>query len=287
MQITVYLDVVFFINFTVNLFVLWLTGVLLKQKIMIWRVFLAALSGAALLLPCILYPFLLTGITGVALCTGISMGAVAIAYGKKHGGLIKKWFLSTTIMVLLGGIMNYIKSITGIMSLSFSFWLFFMAVSGGLTVFFIYLWKRMVHKERVIYLIKIRHNQNLRFEHLYLDTGNMLWDPLFSKPVIVLSESVIYSVLTDEEREFVEEYRKNGRMNYEKMMLPEIQKRVCFHEIACASVGNLSGKMLCFLIDEITVEDTGRILKRQPVVIGPEGLFNTKRYQGLLHRECI
>jgi len=103
LQITVYLDLIFIINFLVDLYVLSITGKLMHQKIKGLRIGLGALFGSTVFLPCILHPGLLMGISGIILMIVISMGAVAISLGRE-GGFIRKWSLSTTIMVIFGGI---------------------------------------------------------------------------------------------------------------------------------------------------------------------------------------
>lgn len=287
MQITVYLDIIFLINFIADFFVLLLTGIVIKQKIVFWRVLAGALFGAGSLLPLILYPDLLTGKTGIILCAGISMGAVAISFGRKNGGVVKKWFLSTTIMVLMGGMINYLRYITGITSITLCIWILLFAGSGTGCFYTIHFLQKIIHKKEHIYLIRIKHGKREAVDYVYLDTGNMLWDPLFSKPVILLSENFVRRCLTEKEKEFIEEYKRKGHMNYGDRIVLDTQKKVCFHEIAYQSVGNSSGRLLCFLIEEIDLGKKEQVLTRQPVAIGSDELFKGKEYQGLLHPECI
>lgn len=287
MQIKVYLDVIFFINFIADLFVLFLTGVILRQKIIFWRLVTGALFGAGMLLPFILTPSLLEGNTGIVICIGISMGAVAISFGRKNGGLIKKWFLSTTITFLFGGMINYLRYITGTTSLKLCMWMLLFTGSSVACYFMVRFFIRIVQKENDIYLIKVKHENQAVVDLVYLDTGNMLWDPLFRKPVIILSEDFVMRCMTDREKEIIEDYRKNGRIHYENMIVCKSQRKTCFHEIAYQSLGNPSGKLLCFLVEEISINGSEKTLKKQPVAIAPSDLFEGKRYQGLLHRECI
>lgn len=260
MQVTIYLDIIFFINFITDFVVLLLTGVILKQKLSFWRLVSGAFFGAVLLLPVILFPNLLKGITGVFVLMGISMGAVFVSLGKK-GGIIKKWFLSTTIMVLLGGLMNYLKCITGITAVKLSKWLVIFAGGTALSVITIYFLHKVIQRENSIYLIKIKNGNRILLSMMYLDTGNMLWDPLFSKPVIVLSEEVVKECLEEEEREVIEQYKKKGQLCYKNVLICKSQRKDCFHEITYQSVGNPSGKLLCFLADEICINGSERILK--------------------------
>lgn len=287
MQITVYLDIIFFINFIADLMVLFLTGVILKRKIVFWRLLAGAFFGAGMLLPFVCFPHLLMGKTGIAVCVGISMGAVVISYGRKNGNFMKTWFLSTTIMFLLGGIMNYFKRITDNTFIQLSVWMILFTGSAFCGLIMLYFLKRTIQKEDNLYLIRIKYENQVAVDQVYLDTGNMLWDPLFYKPVIMLSEKFVKRCITKEEEEIVEEYREKGRLNFEKILACSAQKKACFHEITYQSVGNPSGKLLCFLVEEVQISGSDHVLKKQPVAIGPSFLFEGKEYQGLLHRECI
>ena len=287
MQIVVYLDVIFFINFIADFVVLFLTGVISKQKIIFWRLLAGAIFGAGLLLPLVCYPYVLMGKTGIAACVGISMGAVAIAFGRKNGSFIKKWFLSTTIMFLLGGIMNYLKNVTNNTFMQLNVWMILFVGSSLCGFGMLRFLKHTIQKKEHIYLLEVKHENQVVVEQVYMDTGNMLWDPLFYKPVIMLSEQFVKKCITEEEREIVEEYREKGRLDFEKILACNAQRKACFHEIAYQSVGNSSGKLLCFLVEEIRIIGSNHILIKQPVAIGPSFLFEGKDYQGLLHRECI
>ncbi|MGN0155454.1 MAG: sigma-E processing peptidase SpoIIGA [Lachnospiraceae bacterium] len=286
LQVTVYLDIVFLINFIADFYVLFITGKVVKQKISCLRILAGALFGASMLLPCILYPKMLTGCTGIMLCTGISMGAVLISLGKR-GGFIKKWFLSTTIMVLLGGMINYLRYMTGTTTIKLCIWIFFFAGSGIIGMFMISFLQKMVHKGKHVYQIYIKHEGKRMQGNVYLDTGNMLWDALFGKPVVLLSEGFVLNLMSEEERLFIEEYKKKGYMDYNSQTLLNAQKKVCFHEIAYQSVGKSSGKLLCFLLEEMELPENRIILRRQPAAIADSSLFEGKEYQGLLFSDGI
>lgn len=287
MQITIYLDVIYVLNFVADFFVLWLTGILLKQKIVLWRVLAGAAFGAGMLLLFVLYPHLFMGMAGIAAYAGISMGAVAISYGGKQGGFLKRWFLSTTIMILTGSVMNYLKYIGHTDTLTLCRWLLYFTGSGACIFVIIYSLRSLTQTGEQIFRICLQHGGRQTETCVYLDTGNLLWDSLFGKPVIVLSEEAIAACLTGKEKEIIEKYMESGLLDYESLLTDKIQRRDCFHEIAFQSVGNPSGKMLCMLLEEVTVYGADRVLKRQPVAIGRGSLFAGKAYQGLLHRGCI
>ena len=287
LQITIYLDVVFLINFLAIFSILMLTDIVLKQKTAVWRILAGSVLGAGVLLPFLFFPYYLIGKTGVIVCAGISLGTVKISFKRGNGCFLKQWVLSTTNMILLGGVMNYLKQITGKTTLQLGIW-FALFVGSSLFCFLMVRFFRITgQKENNIYWIKIKKEKQMATDKVFLDTGNMLWDALYGKPVILLSEEFVRQCLTAEEREMVETYKENGQIDYEKMMSGNTQKTAGFHEIAYQSVGNSSGKLLCFLIEEIEIQGCNKILRKQPVAIGPAYLFKGKEYQGLLHVECI
>lgn len=280
MQITVYLDLVFLINFVANVIVLVITCRLLKQDIKLIRIMLGAGLGAVIILPFVIRPRMFLGVKGMMLSMGTGLGTVFVALGKR--GLIKKWCLSTTIMVLMGGVINFVKyklpnTYMGIYTLLALLFL------SGTAVFVLTDWtfkrKRILNN---VCSVVICHNGKNISEKMYLDTGNLLWDPLFNKPTILLSEEVVKKILPEEEMLFVKEYMINKDFNPFNPLLLKTQRNVCFHEIAYESVGKSSGKLLCFLLDEIVLADSGKRLIKQPVAVANALLFHKKEYKGLL-----
>lgn len=287
MQITIYLDIIFLINFFADFMVLYLTGIVIKQKIRIWKVVAGALLGATFLLLFVLYPTLLIGWKGIVISVGISMGAVAIPYGDNMVFFVRTWFLSTTIMVLLGGVMNYLKYIFHISILQLLQWLLFFGASSICTWICIVIIRKTIKQSDNTYLIQIKLRDRMTIETVYMDTGNFLLDPIFQKPVIILSENVVWKCLIEEEKQIIRQYKESGRLDYNNLLSCQTQKKVCFHEIGVRSVGNLNGKMLCLLIDEVSILGEKKVLYRQPVAVASASLFEGKTYQGLLHKECI
>ncbi len=287
MQITIYLDVIFLVNFIANFSVLLITGKIIKRKIRIWRVTLGAMLGAVLLLFFMFLPSWFMGWKGIVTSVGISTGAVAIPYGERRVSFVRTWFLSTTIMVLIGGIMNYIRYIYEMSVLQLMQWIIVFLVSGLCVLALLSGMRKTVKSNDHIYLVQIQHGNRTIVESVYLDTGNLLMDPMFRKPVLVLCENVVNQCLIEEERLILEHYKKKGRIDYNCILSCQTQNNVCFHEISYQSVGQSSGKMLCLLMDQICVLGTNKILYKQPVAIVSETVFAGKEYKGLLHKECI
>lgn len=287
MQITVYFDIIFLINFIADFAVLYLTGVITKKKIRFGKLIVGAAFAAMSLLVFILFPFLLIGWKGILILIGISMGSVAIPYWERHWSFVRTWFLSTTIMVLMGGIMNYLRYLFHIAVLQILQWILLFAVSSICILVFLISLRKTIKRNDNIYLVQIRHGEKMIVETLYMDTGNLLMDPMFQKPVVVLSENVVCKCMIEEEQLVVEQYIKSGKLDYDNLLSCQTQKKVCFHEISYQSVGSSSGKMLCMLMDEIRVLGEDSVLMKQPVAIVSNDIFAGSVYQGLLHKECI
>lgn len=287
MQVTIYLDVIFLVNFLADWFILLLTAMILKERICRWRLILGALFGAGMLLPFLLYPALLIGMSGVIIYIGISLGAVRIAFSGTQRQVLKKWLLSTTIMISLGGVMGGFKAVMRISTLTFLKWGIGLLI-GVLLVFYLtgYL-RRVIQDKNQIYKIRVLHNKKEMIADVFLDTGNLLWDVLYNKPVILINERLIKQCMGEEEIDIIEEYKKRGFLNYEKIINFEGQKKTYFHEIAYQSVGNPSGKLLCIIASEVRIDRENVILKNQPIALGADVLFMGKDYQGLLHNACI
>lgn len=285
MHITIYLDIIFCINFLANYVILWLTSRILKERVNKVRLPVGAAFGAGLLLLFLYIPRPIPGITGLASFVGISMGTVFIAFGKR--GFIKKWFCSTTILFLAGSVMNYIKEITNQTVLTFFGWLVFFMICIGIVAFGICVSKKIGRIEGNIYPVELCNAGKKVYCRVYLDTGNFLTDPLFGKPVLLISNRIAKSCLSDETFRIVEEYEKSGMIDYSQMLYSDIQQKNCFHEIAFYSIGNPSGKLLCFLIDELKVGGKSVVYRKQPVAVAPEYLFQKSEYQGLIHRDCF
>ncbi len=286
MHIVVYLDLFFLINFIVDFYGLLLSGIWMGQRIKWFRLTGGAIFGAGMLLPFMMCPDILMGIKGIIWWTGISMGATWIALGKK-GGLLRKWALTTTILVLIGGIMNGLRSQWKMDTLSLGIWLFFFMGSAGAVILLLSGRKEVLHRRNTIYPMEIHHGDRRKRGNIFLDTGNRLWDGLFGKPVIILSYHFLSSVLTMEEVQFVKDYQEEGCINYSQFVQLKTQKRVCFHEITYQSVGNPSGRLLCFLADEIVLPKQKQTLRRQPVAIVMDSLFATGEYDGLLFADGV
>ncbi|MGN0437108.1 MAG: sigma-E processing peptidase SpoIIGA [Lachnospiraceae bacterium] len=286
MQVVVYVDIIFLINFIVNCIVLFLVKILLHQYTSWWKILIAGLVSAITLLFFVPTRLLFYPGTGTLIYIGISIEANLLCFGYKNG-LLNKWLLSTTLMILIGSGMNYIKYILGFTEFGFSRWLICFFTTQIIVYVIIVKLINLQKNSKQIYTVRFTKNNISFIENMYMDTGNFLWDPLFQKAVIVLSEKSIKSCFTVEEYRLLRNYKEINFFDYKTLLSSEMQRKYCFHEIRYESVGKENGKLLCFLMDEVEIIDEEIKLYKQPVAIVPEELFKGKSYQGLLQQDCI
>lgn len=246
------------------------------------RILLGAMFGAGMLLFIIFNPNWLLGIRGVVSYIGISFGAVIITFGRKNVG--KVWLLSTTIMILLGGGMNFLKYRLGWQTLDFGMWFgLFMVCSLAIHLFRFSI-QNQIQNQDVLYRVRLRFCERQLEGVFLMDTGNFLFDPLFQRPVVLIGEEFAKKILNAKEKQILEEYKREGYLLYSD---DRNDTKAYFHEIGFQSVGEKSGKLICFLVDEFIIQDTNHVLLRQPVAIALEPIFNGKTYQGLLQESLL
>lgn len=285
MRITLYLDIIFCINLLADFAILCLVSCIHRERLNYPRLFAGAAFGAGLLILFLCIPGPVPKGTGIICLVGISMGTVFAAFGKK--GFIRKWFSSTTILFLAGSIMNYVKMITNQTVLTLCGWLVLFMTCIVITFALVCEVRRNARLFENIYPIEICNADKTVYCRAFLDTGLFLTDPLFGKPVLLVSRSIAVSCLKEEDCRFIEAYEKNGMIDYSQMLSDSTLQKNCFHEIAFSSVGNPSGRILCFLIDEMKVGGKDCVHRKQPVAVAPNDLFRGTEYQGLIHRDCL
>ena len=195
---TIYLDLLFLLNFFFDLLLLISVKLLLKRNIKFIRLLLGALLGSVSIF------FLFLKINSIELFSFkilISLGMLLISFGYKNIRYFFKNFVSLYIVsFILGGFLYYLN-------VTFSYkqqgLIFF---SKGLSVNFIFL----VLISPVIIYIYIKENKILKNEYSnyylvriilknnkqlnitgYLDTGNNLIDPISKKPVIIINNKIL------------------------------------------------------------------------------------------------
>lgn len=258
MYYTLYIDVFFLENLLTDYLLLTVTGRVLKIRIPEVRRLLAA--GIGSLTVCLVY---LAGgqnsLAGKLIQYGAAAaGMVFTSLPKNQRGLFwKALFLLYLNGFLLGGIFGWLRN-------AFAFpvypFLFFTLLSYELLSLAAKLLFRQKEQEQSIYAVTIRYQENTCTVRALLDTGNRLRDPVFGKPVSIITADLKTELLGEQE----------------PVMYP-----IPYH-----SVGRKTGFLPAFYADalELTGMDGACIRTEKPLLgITKEPLSLTENYSMILH----
>ena len=258
-NIKIYLDLVFLINFMFDLLLLLTVKIVLKRKVKWYRVLLGGLVGSLSIFSLFMK---LNSITLFLLKVIISLTMVAITFGiKNRNDFLKNTLYLYFISIILGGFLYYLN-------LEFSYdnvgLVFF---HNGFSINFIlliilspiilYLYIKQDRSLKVInnyyYQVEIFYKKIKKEYSAYLDTGNKLYDPYGHKPVILL-------------------YDPN---------FPKIDNSIYIPYKTLEHNGLLE----CVRVDKIIL-DNGRIIKKPLVALSKENL-KIEGVNVLLHKDYL
>ena len=186
---TIYLDLVFFINFFFDFLILFGTKNILKERIKLYRLILGSLLGSL----SILFLFLkINSLELFILKILISMLMVLITFGKNN--FFKTYLYFYIISIFLGGGMYFLNNLFSVKHNGIIF------INNGLSINIIVI--IIISPFIVYYYVKenLKYKNNISNCHIvdiylnnkkyklkgYLDTGNTLRDPYKNRSVILL-----------------------------------------------------------------------------------------------------
>lgn len=257
----IYLDLVFVLNFGFDFILLLTVSVLLKRRTSLKRIILGALIGA-LTIFCLfielssLELFLIKFIMSIVMII-ISFSYKNISYTMKNIGHL---YMSS---IILGGFLYYLNIEFSYKQEGLVFYHnglsinFIILVLTSPIILYNYVKQRRDRNEKIKYYYKVNiyFNDNNYSLIGYLDTGNVLEDPYFHNPIIVINPNIIPQ--------------------------PSITKTI-YVPISTASGEQL---MKCFFVDKIEIENIG--LKKHILVgISPEKI-KLDGIDALLHNRIM
>ncbi len=202
---TIYLDIVFFENVLMNYIIIFTTGVVIKDKLKKFRIFIGSCIGAVYTI--VMYLNIIPIYSNFIMKLILSFTIVYIAFKPKS---LKKFIKDLTIFYLVsfvfGGcvfaLMYFLQPkmaqirngvFVGAYPLK-------IAVIGGIVAFVILqisfkIVKTKLTKKDMIYSIEVFIDGKSTNIKGLLDTGNLLKDPISGFPVIVVEHKSLYSVI--------------------------------------------------------------------------------------------
>lgn len=181
----VYVDVLFFINFFFDFFLLSGTSYLLKRKIKIKNLFLGALIGE---LSCLILflPLSTISLLLVKLLTSIFMILATFGY-QDYSYFKKNIFYFYLLSILLGGIVYFFKlSLLSSKTDIISNFLILVMISPYLLYRYLKGEKNYHSDYSLRHTVDIYYHQKKYTYTAYLDTGNKLQDPYKKRPILLV-----------------------------------------------------------------------------------------------------
>ncbi|MDD6810818.1 MAG: sigma-E processing peptidase SpoIIGA [Lachnospiraceae bacterium] len=266
MYYKLYIDSVFFIQFVMNLYLLSITGKILKCTATHRRVLLGALLGAGMICLVILIPVftmrirLICGILPVSMCT------MRIVFGiRKPDVLIRSSLMMGVCGFFFGSVVLWIVRQFAIREQwQIGIWLVLLCSYPGYGVINLLIHKKRHSEQNDIREIRIPLKQREVHIKALVDTGNHLTEPVSGAPVCIISEEAA-KALTE-------------------ILLPE-----CFHAVPFHSVGKKNGILQAYELPELIIEDSYREIhhKKAIVAICNTGISRDSIYQMILHPQLL
>lgn len=292
---TVYIDVLFIINFAVNYVLLLITGRLMRHRINKARVFAAAMGGALyacfMFFPQIkfLYGFIFKILASFVLVLG-AYGIKSIVMSIKNavvfylssfvfGGVTLAVFYFTDAGLKYGGALN-----NGIFYFNLPWKILFLSCALSYAAvklaFFIYRRDKKLTYEKVTVAI----SENFVHLNALVDTGNLLSDPITNSPVVVVELEGIKELLPQKlVKLFKDKNETDLQMVSEAVKNTELEKRL--RMIPFSSLGEQNGIMLGFKPDFVKIEKS--VISEVCIGICGANLSNGHAYNALIGPEVF
>lgn len=196
-EMKIYVDFVLFLNFMIDLLLLFGVSIILKRNVSINRIILGAFFGSLSIL------FLFFNINSFLLTIFkilISIIMVIVAFGFKNIKYLFKNFIFLYLLgIVLGGVLYFLNIQFSYKQVGLIFFhsgisiniIFLIIVSP--IVIYLYIKQVSSLKNNYANYYKIRINlENREYKFIgFLDTGNKLKDPYFNRPIILINKDKI------------------------------------------------------------------------------------------------
>lgn len=281
-----YVEYIFAENFLIDFILLYITGNLIKIKIIYKRLILAALIGAiyVILIAYVRKPFITYFIVKIS----VSILMIMVAYDIK--GIIKNikvilcFYIVTLIMV---GAVFALYSITN-NRVTVNIILISIFMVFALLKFLFYEIKLRKEKNNYIRTVTIEVNDKIKSFRAFIDTGNELIDPMSGKPVIVVNIEILGDILGEDVNKEIVEFYKNEGKNYENLFL-EKNYKLKLRVIRYNTISNKDELMICIIPDNITISGNDKNITKADAVIGiyPQKINRKEDYDALLFKKLL
>lgn len=221
---TVYWDMMFLINFTIDYIILYSTAKTMFLKRNFFKMALGAVIGGIYGIFIFEKSFLFNALTYIF----VTLFILYLTFSTLNFKIVSTFYI---ISFLFGGISNYLNNMYGVIRMSNGF-LYFennliavilgVILSSFVVVILLKLMKRNVIKHKQIKTVDIFFEGKSVTVSGMLDTGNLLLDPITKYPVILVAFSDIKAIISDDLVKFLEE-KENLLVNINRKIINKIR----------------------------------------------------------------
>lgn len=305
MVLEVYPDIIFVLNFFVDLVLLYLLKKVNQKRSSRKRLALAAAAGAMFAVITGIFPQMNLLLRFFLMNIAANFSMVMLAFGKmKKADLAKQMLVLYLITYFAGGFIHSLYYNTGlrptlqklmnafiVSNISWKSVIAVMLVLLPISLLILWVLRLYKSKERKTFEVKLfLDNRSIHTKGL-MDTGNCLYDPIFHKPVVIIENELLAELLSDDCRMDFEKMKQHmrGKTSAEESADMGSGSMLSYRIIPYTSVGNPRGTMLGFVLDKILIyKEKETICKEKVTAAVCDNHLSTKDdYHLILHKDFI
>lgn len=299
MQVEIYADVVFFINFIMDFFIFWIVSKMIRKKTHIIRLILGAFI-ASILYCLTIFITIFNSIYNIFSVIAILLISIIVCFKPKGiKELIKLVFFTFISSFSIGGcsialfyltdIQNLIGNMIGFSVKNFSFKVLIASSCTAFIIIKIFLkwYEKVFIKKQSFCNLKIYCDKTTIELNALIDTGNSLHEPISNKPVIVAEFLAVKEFLPDKMKIMYYEKNENDLKKITECLSGEyFSNRM--RMIPFSSLGKQNGMLIGFKADKVEITGTKEIILKDAVI----AIYNFKLskdgfYNALLNPEIL
>lgn len=294
---TIYVDIVFFENIFMDLIILIATGIILKEEIKIFRLFLASILGSIYTI--ISYVLVIRIYSNILLKAILSILIVYIAFNPQNAK--KMWKALVMFYVtsfVFGGasfaLLYMIKPQDILMKngLFLGIYPLKIILLAAIIAFIIVviafkMVKNKITKKDMLCDIEIKINRKKIHTIAMIDTGNLLKEPISNAPVIVVEHTLLYECIPKEILNNLENIIGGDFRNVPEEIKEKYISKLKF--IPFSSLGKQNGMLIGIKAESIIITTEQKIEEQKNVVIGiyNKSLTKNGEYRALMGIESL
>ncbi|NLP34735.1 MAG: sigma-E processing peptidase SpoIIGA [Clostridiales bacterium] len=301
MYLEVYPDIIFILNFFVDLFLLFLLKLVNKKSSSLPRFLLAAAVGALFAVFTGIFPWMNVVIRFLLMNVVASVVMIRICFGKLMAtDLLKQTIVLYLITYFVGGMINSIYHYTdfklyimnlgnGIAFSNFSWRFITILLLIIMPLILIILWILRWYQRNSLDTYDVDLVLFDRCVHTtgLMDSGNCLYDPIFKRPVMVMENTLVKELLTPEfykEFEKAKSYVEGNNFDMNGWNISE-EHILRLRFIPYQSIGK-SGVMIGINLDKVMINTGKETICNEKVTaaISDNILSSKNKYQVILHK---